>query len=130
MSLAAPPQRLPPTSDHLVPEARDRAIVSRHGVIVEVSTDDLPQPFSLYGDGLVHAPSQLLLDGLQLRPHAVASRLPFDQELASPRLATDEGEAEEVEGLRLAEPAPLAVFFRRASELDQPGLLRVQRQRE
>src|ERR1700730_6111036 len=30
---------------------------------------------------------------------------------------------QEVEGLRLAEPAPLAAFRRKASELDEPGLL-------
>src|SRR5206468_2827272 len=130
LSLAAPPQRPPPISDHLVVEALNRPTIGRHGVIVEVPTYNLPHPFSLYWDGLVHAPPQLLLDGLHLCPHPIATRLPFDQEPASPRLAADEGEAEEVEGLRLAEPAPLAVFFRQASELDQPGLLRMQRQCE
>ncbi|MEA3071839.1 MAG: hypothetical protein QOD29_3285, partial [Alphaproteobacteria bacterium] len=37
---------------------------------------------------------------------------------------------QEVEGLRLAEPAPLAAFRRKASELDEPGLLGVQCQRK
>ena len=44
--------------------------------------------------------------------------------------AADEGEAQEVEGLRFAEPAPLAAFRRKASELDDPGLLRMKRQRK
>src|SRR5215217_9426767 len=104
--------------------------VGRHCVVVEVTGDDLCQPFSLCGNRLMHPPPQPLFDRLHLYPHSIASRLPFDQELAPTCLAADEGEAQEVEGLRLAVPAPLAVFCREASELDQPGLLRVQRQCE
>jgi hypothetical protein len=44
--------------------------------------------------------------------------------------AANEGEAQEVEGLRLAEPSLLTALRRKASELDQPGLLRMQRQRK
>jgi hypothetical protein len=54
----------------------------------------------------VHAPSQLLLDGLELRLHSIAPGFPQDEELAPTGALTDEGEAEDVEGLRLAEPAP------------------------
>ena len=61
---------------------------------------------------------------------AVAPGFPFDEELAATRLAADEGEAQEVEGLRLAEPAPLAVRRREAAELDQAGLVRMKRQRK
>lgn len=71
----------------------------------------------------MHPPSQFLFDGLQPRPHAVTSGLPFDLEFTPAGSAADEGEAQEVEGLRFAESAPLAVFRRRATELDQPGLL-------
>ena len=67
----------------------------------------------------------LLFDHPQLRPHAVRPGLPFDLEFALASLAADEGEAQEVEGFRLAEPAPLAAFRRKASELDEPGLLGV-----
>jgi hypothetical protein len=56
----------------------------------------------LLGDGPVHALSQTLLDLLQLRPHAVRSGLPFNQEVARARFAADEGEAEEGEGLRFS----------------------------
>ncbi len=78
----------------------------------------------------MHAPSQFLFDGLQLRPHSVPAGLPFDQEFAPAGFAADEGEAQEGEGLRFAEPAPLAVFRRNASELDEPVLLRMKRQRK
>jgi hypothetical protein len=77
----------------------------------------------------VPAPPQLLLDHLQLRPQAIGPRLPFDLELAPTLLAADEDEAQEAEGLRLAEPAPLAVFRSTTPELDQAGRLRVERQR-
>src|SRR5262249_3531877 len=65
-----------------------------------------------------------------LRQHAVAPALPFELEFAGVGFAADEGEAQEVEGLRFAEPAPLAAFRRKASELDDPGLLRMKRQRK
>jgi len=35
-----------------------------------------------------------------------------------------------MEGFRLAEPAPLAIGRREAAELDQAGLVRMQRQRK
>src|SRR5438552_3581507 len=125
--LTASPERASPEVNDMDAEGGERATVGRHGEVIEVAFDDLPQPFSLDGNRLMHTLPQLLLDGLHLRPQAVAARLPFDQELAAPRLAADEGEAEEVEGLRLAEPTPLAVLRRKASKLDQPGLLRMQR---
>src|SRR5690242_3989087 len=88
--LAAASECPPPATDDLIPEDHKCAPVRRHGVVIEVSTDNLLQPSPLCGDRLMHAPSQRLLDLLELRPQAVASRLPFDQELASPRLAADE----------------------------------------
>src|SRR5215207_1136539 len=75
-------------------------------------------------------PSQLLLDLRELRPHAVAPGFSAEQELALPRPAADEGEAQEGEGLRLAETTPGALDRREAAELDQAGLVRMQRQRE
>src|SRR5262249_1595066 len=100
--------------------------VGRHGVIGEVAGDDAREPSPLLRDRLVHASLQVLLDLSKLRPHAVPSALPFDLEFAGAGFAADEGEAQEIEGLRLAEPAPLAALRREASELDQPGLLRMQ----
>src|SRR4030081_498584 len=113
----------------MMPEHLQCTTVSRHCVIVEVAADNPAQPPPLFRDRLVHAPSHLLLDLLELRPHAVPSGFPFDLEFPCSGFATDEGEAQKVEGLRLAEPLPLAALCRKASELDQPGLLRMQRQR-
>src|SRR5208282_6058329 len=104
--------------------------VCRHRVIVEVAGDDLSQPHSLFGNLLMHTPPQFLFDGLQLDPHAIPSGLPFDLESTPASFIADEDEAQEGEGLRFAKPAPLSVFHRKASELDEPGLLRMKRQRK
>jgi hypothetical protein len=68
----------------------------------------------------MHTPPQFLFDGLQLCPHAIPSGLPFDLEFTPASFAADEDEAQEGEGLRFAKPAPLAVFRRKAFELDEP----------
>ena len=99
-------------------------------MVVEEAGHDLLQPSPLFGDGPMHAASQFVLHFLQLRPHAVPPGGPFDRELAGAGFTADEGEAEEVERLRLAEPAPVAVRCRKAAELDPAGLLRMKRQRK
>src|SRR6201997_3683359 len=128
--LAATSQRAPPGISDVMPEHLQCTTVGRHCVVIEVAADDSPQPLPLRGDRLVHAPSHLLLHFLELRPHAVPSGLPFDLEFSRSGLAADEGETQEVEGLRFAESAPLAAFRRKAPELDDPGLLGIQRQRK
>jgi hypothetical protein len=50
--------------------------------------------------------------------------------VALPGLAADEHKARQLEGFRLAKPTPIAVLRRKAAELDQPGLVRMQPQRE
>jgi hypothetical protein len=60
-------------------------------VVVEVAGDDLLQLSSLLGNRLMHAPSQFLFDGLQLYPHAIPPRLPFDLEFAPASFAADKG---------------------------------------
>src|SRR4051794_33545362 len=128
--LAATPQRAPPEVGDMMTEHDKCTSVCRHCVVVEVAADDPCQPLSLFGDRLMHAPPHLRFDHLELRLHAVSPGLPLDLEFARAGLAADEGEAQEVEGLRLAEPAPLAAFCRKASELDESGLLGVQCQRK
>ena len=78
----------------------------------------------------MHPPSQFLLDPPERCPHAIAPCCPFDKELPTAVAFTDEGKAKKVEGLRLSEPAMSASFRRKAAELDQAGLVRVERQRE
>src|SRR3954454_3921858 len=100
--LAAPPERTSPEPDGLGPEVAKSRIVGRHGVVGEEASDHLRQPSPLFRDGLVPSPSQLLLDLPKLRPQASPPGLPHQQEGAAATDAADEGEAQEVEGLRFA----------------------------
>jgi hypothetical protein len=128
--LAASPQRALPEFSDRVTERVERAAVRRHGVVIEVAADDLPQPFALYGYRLMHAPPHLLFDRSQLRLLAVAPSLPLELEGTLAGFAADEGEAQEAKTLRFAKPAPSAPVRRIATELDQSGFDRMKRQRE
>src|ERR1700693_3927500 len=99
-------------------------------MIGEEASDHLLEPGPLLGDRLVHAPSQFLLDPPERCPHAIAPCCSFDKELPTAVALTDEGKAKKVEGLRFSEPATSASFRRKAAELDQAGLVRIERQRE
>jgi hypothetical protein len=72
------------------------------------------------------SPSHLLLNFPELSSHAVASGFPFDLELTPAACSADEGKAEKVEGFRFSEPALSASLRRKAAELDQAGLLRME----
>src|SRR5258707_7936338 len=124
--LTAPAEAPPPQPLDTAPEGGERLDVVGHGMIGEVASHDLPQPGALLVDRGVQAASHGLLDLAQPGPQPVAPRLPLQGELAVPGAPTDVGEAQEVEGLRLAEAAPLAVCRRMATELDQTRLVRMQ----
>src|SRR5215472_17004667 len=128
--LAAPPERAPPEIGHIVPERRERPAIGRDRIVSEVTSHDLPQPFPLLGDRLMHSTQELRLNVPQLAPHAVASGLPLKLEGAAARSTTDEGEAQEREGFRFSKPAPLAFARSEAAELNQARLVRVERQRK
>src|SRR5229473_913153 len=128
--LATPPQRAQPDALHMIVECSQCRAVGRHGMIGEEASDHLLEPSPLLRDRLMHPPSQFLLDLPERCPHAIAPCCPFDKELSTAVAFTDEGKAEKVEGLRFSEPAMSASFRRKAAELDQAGLVRIERQRE
>src|SRR5215212_9374520 len=78
----------------------------------------------------VHPMQQVLPDGLQLSPHALGLRLPFDHEPAAPGPSAVVREAQEVEGLRASLPSSCSSLGGEPPELDQPGLALVERQAE
>src|SRR5262249_41738144 len=127
--LTPPPQRASPQVGDVMAEHDQCPGIGMHGMVVEVALYDIPQPFPLRGDRLVHAPPHLLFEHLELRPHAVRTGLPLDLEFTRAGFSADERKAQEVEGLPLAEAAGLTGFRGKASELDQPGLLGMERQR-
>src|ERR1700747_3905367 len=99
--------------------------VGRHGMVREEASAHLVEPGPLLGDRFMHAPSQFLLDPPERCPHAIAPCRSFDKELPTAVAFTDEGEAKKVEGLRFSEPAMSSSFRRKAAELDQAGLVRI-----
>src|SRR5215510_13202805 len=53
--LAAPPERSPPEIGHIMPERRERPAIGRDRVVGEVASHDLPQPFPLLWNRLMHS---------------------------------------------------------------------------
>src|SRR5438105_14276874 len=99
-------------------------------MVPEVALHHCLEPAPLLGNRVIAASAQLLLDLLELRSHPVGARVALQLEAAAPLASADEGEPQEVEGLRLALPAPLSPLGREAAELQQPGLALVQLQPE
>src|SRR5262249_41818622 len=99
-------------------------------MVCKEAGNDLPQPMPLFGDRVMPSLSHLLLNFLELRPHAVASGFPFDLELSAAACSADEGEAQEVEGLRFSEPPMRAALRCEAAEPERTGLVRMECQRE
>jgi hypothetical protein len=79
---------------------------------------------------MVHASPKLILQLGQLQSAAFRHRDSLDLELPLPGLPTHVGEAKEVESLGLTLVPVLSVLRRKATELDQTGLLRVELERE
>ena len=70
-SLTASAQPPMPEDNDMISECGQRQAVGRHGVVGEVTGDDLTKPFSRFGDRPVRALSQRLLDFPELRFHAI-----------------------------------------------------------
>jgi hypothetical protein len=77
----------------------------------------------------MHAPPKLRLDLLEPRPHAVAPSFPLKLEVPLARFAA-EVKSQERQGFRFSKVLPLAVDCRKAAELNQAGLVRVERRRK
>src|SRR6185437_14800606 len=88
------------------------------GDVARARTAD-PARHSMRSDRLMHTPPQLLLDLLELRPHAVPPGSPLEEESTLTGFPADEREAQEVEGLRFAKPVPGASGRSGAAKLDQ-----------
>jgi len=74
----------------------------------------------------MHAPLELLLDLLQLRPHALADRLSPHRECPVSGLPADVREAQKVERLGLSFSSPFPARFGRPPELDPARLVGMQ----
>lgn len=85
---------------------------------------NLTEPFTCFGDGVVHAFSQFLFQILQLCLHPFSHRLPKHDELSiSPPPVAHVREAKEVESLGLALATAFSSFGGKPSELDHARFL-------
>src|SRR6202047_3405679 len=74
--------------------------VSRYRVVVEVTLHDRFEPCPGLRNGIVHSLAELLLNLLQLCPHALANRHAPHGERPFPVLSTDVRKTQKVERLR------------------------------
>ena len=123
--LAAPTQRAQPNAFHMIVESSQCRAIGWHCMVGEEASDHLLDPSPLLGDWTMHSPSQFLLDLPERRPHAITPCDPLHEELPTAVAFADEGEAEEVEGLRFSEPTLSASFRCEAAEFNQAGLVRI-----
>ena len=105
----------------MLSEGPEGPVIGRHRVIGEMAGHDLPQPFALRGNGLVHSSPQLHLDLQEFRSHAVPSGLPLQLEVAAARLAAYERETQEVESFRFADSALRATCWPRNGQTRSRG---------
>jgi hypothetical protein len=87
-------------------------------VVVEVAFDDGLEPLSGLRHRIMHALMELLLDCLQLRPHAFADSPALYGKVPVPVFPADVRETQKVERLRLTFPFSFPVLFGVAPELD------------
>ena len=121
--LTTPLESFPPEAQYAIPEQAKTVQVSRYRVVVEVALQNRPEPFSGLRYRIMHAPTQLLLDFLQLPPHALRDRLAPHRVEPLPALPADMREAKKVKRLRFAFPSRFPVPFGIPPELDQSRLV-------
>ena len=101
--LASPAQSAMPEVAHGETKMSHGMTVTRYSEITKMPAHNGLQPRANFRNRVMHSPPQLDLDVQQLRLHALANRLPKHQKPPSLRLPADMLEAEEIEGLRLAQ---------------------------
>ena len=89
VSLAMLSERAPPERRDVEMKCPERREICRHCVVGEISSDDLPQPFPLFGDGLAASSRQRLLDLSKPGSQAVAAGLSLEKKFASHRLSAN-----------------------------------------
>src|SRR5258708_24905025 len=130
VALTAPTKRTQPDGRDMGSEGSQGSEDGGHSVVCKEPANHAAEPAALLVDRCMPAAHQPVLDRPQLGVRPIAPRLPFDQETTAPAAPADVGEAEEVEGRRFAKPACSPVRRREAAELDEPRLLRMERQPE
>src|SRR6266508_4372658 len=128
--LTSTPQRPTPVTDHVKAKRRQRVQVRRHTIVPIVSRDYRPKPLAHFSHSMVHSFAQFRFDFLQLSSFPLTHRAPIDREHSAALLATDVGEAQKVECLRLPFATPLSIVCCVVAKLDDACFLGMQFQFE
>jgi hypothetical protein len=130
-TLTAACECLIPQSIDALPEGAQLSDIPGHCVVLVVVVDDLPKPCTDDAWTIMHPAAKLDLDSLELRNHPLLRRnAPDGERIGLVATPTEVSEAQEVERLRFSRTTLLPVSGSIASELDQPGLLRMEFQAE
>ncbi len=122
--LASPSKHVEPVATDLLTKITQGASVVWHSVIAVMSTNDRPQPFSLFGNWLMHAPAQLYFQLLKLCSHFLFDRSPKNRKHAiAPFHSTNVGEPQEPECFRSTRSTLLPVSDRIWTKFQNPRLL-------
>src|ERR1700679_2195162 len=116
---------MPPVKGKPFSKPRKHRQVSRYRVVLVVTLHHTFQPRSGDHYGLMHHPAQFLLNHSELCPHPLCRRMPPDHKTACRVRATEVREPEERECFRLSLPSLPSFGRRKAPELDQPCLFRM-----
>ena len=126
--LTALAQRSEPEAGHLVPESGQYRQIPRYRMVLVVTAQYAPQPFSDLRNRRVHSPAEFLLQFLQFLPPSFAVRNASDFEPAQPVLPADMLESQEGERLRFSLSTLGPVERCEPPESDQPCLVFIQLQ--
>lgn len=127
MSLTPSPQGPKSEPCHLRSERIHAVDVAWNGIVVHMPPHYRAMPCPHLGDRLVELTPEEVFDLFKLGPQPLGCGLaPHDEALHRAGLCADMGEAQEIRGIGLAHSPPFPIFSRKASELNEPGLLGMQ----
>jgi hypothetical protein len=123
-AVAPATKRPKPKPENLIPEGEHTVYIAGDSMIMHVATHHSTEPPTRLRKIVVEASPDLTFQGLELGTKALGNGLTTDGEMtAVPGSPTDMGETQEIEGLRPAFPPKTTAVSRKASELDEPGLI-------
>jgi hypothetical protein len=126
-SLAASPQRMPPSAADFGTEAIQSEQVRGHGIVSEIALCNTVQPSANDRHRFVPSSEKRLPNRSQRCSHSLLHRYASHSKATLTVLSAAVGEAEEVEGFRFPVTPGATTFSREAAEFNRPRFIRMQR---